>query len=164
MKIWNICVSRVVCQFLKYFVSQLSSGSQSSVPVLGGCHWHCAQEWHTVICPYPCGHVLVLLSSASVRQDWKLIRWVFLSPPPPPLSLVPCESHERSCLADAVKFEHFIFTVWILGRLLFLRSCILFSPEWRPSEKRLLVITLVWALVTLRSSFSLIFCSLLLSN
>ena len=86
MKIWNICVSRVVCQFLKDFVSQLSSGSQSSVPVLGGCHWHCAQEWHTVICPYPCGHVLVLLSSASARQDWKLIRWVFLPPPP----LVPC--------------------------------------------------------------------------
>lgn len=86
MKIWNICVSRVVCQFLKDFVSQLSSGSQSSVPVLGGCHWHCAQEWHTVICPYPCGHVLVLLSSASVRQDWKLIRWVFLPPPP----FVPC--------------------------------------------------------------------------
>ena len=79
---WKICVSRVVCQFLKDFVSQLSSGSQSSVPVLGGCHWHCAQEWHTVICPYPCGHVLVLLSSASVRQDWKLIRWVFLPPPP----------------------------------------------------------------------------------
>lgn len=79
MKIWNICVSRVVCQFLKDFVSQLSSGSQSSVPVLGGCHWHCAQEWHTVICPYPCGHVLVLLSSASVRQDWKLIRWAIVS-------------------------------------------------------------------------------------
>ena len=84
---------------------------------------------------------------------------VRVSPPPPPLlSLVPCESHEQSCLADAVKFKHFFFfTVWILGRLLFLRSCILFSPEWRPSEKRLLVITLVWALVTLRSSFSLIF-------
>ena len=66
-------------------------------------------------------------------------------------------SGERSCLADAVKFEHFFFTVWMLGRLLFLRSCILFSPEKRPSEKRLFVITLVWALVNLRSSFSLIF-------
>lgn len=28
---------------------------------------------------------------------------------PPPLSLVPCESHERSCLADAVKFKHFFY-------------------------------------------------------
>lgn len=138
MKIWNIWVSRVVCQFLKYFVSQLSSGSQSSVPKLGGCHWHCAQEWHAVICPYPCGHVLVLLSSASVRQDWKLIRWAIVS-------------------RGRCKVWAFFFTVWMLGRLLFLRSCILFSPEKRPSEKRLFVITLVWALVNLRSSFSLIF-------
>ena len=163
MKIWNICVSRVVCQFLKYFVSQLSSGSQSSVPVLGGCHWHCAQEWHTVICPYPCGHVLVLLSSASARQDWKLIRWVFLSPPPP-LFLVPCELHERSCLADAVKFEHFFFYCLDVGKTSFPEKLYSFLSWVETFREKTIGNHLSVGSRNLEELIFFNFCSLLLSN
>lgn len=163
MKIWNICVSRVVCQFLKYFVSQLSSGSQSSVPVLGGCHWHCAQEWHTVICPYPCGHVLVLLSSASVRQDWKLIRWVFL-PPPPLLSLVPCESHEQSCLADAVKFKHFFFYCLDIGKASFPEKLYSFLSWVETFREKTIGNHLSVGSRNLEELIFFNFCSLLLSN
>ena len=163
MKIWNICVSRVVCQFLKDFVSQLSSGSQSSVPKLGGCHWHCAQEWHTVICPYPCGHVLVLLSSASVRQDWKLIRWVFL--PPPLLSLVPCESHEQSCLADAVKFKHFFFFYCLdIGKASFPEKLYSFLSWVETFREKTIGNHLSVGSRKLEELIFFNFCSLLLSN